>query len=243
MGRTLATTEGLLDTVLGAPEDRRTLTASVARRLRDLIIAGDLPPGTPLRLQALAQRLDVSVMPIREALRLLEAERLVTVSPHRGATVLQLSSDEVEEIYAMRAGLERLAAGIAAERISRESIAALRQQFDAMALAASDEDLDRFRDEDRRFHRTLYAAASRPTLYTRILDLSRSSSRATNLAYGAWRPLTLGLEVHRPILEAVEARDAELVARLTYEHVTEGGARINAAVKEWEASRIVEAAS
>lgn len=232
--------EALLDSALPAPEDRRTLTDSVARRLRDLIIEGHLPPGTPLRLQALASRLGVSVMPVREALRLLEAERLVAVSPHRGATVLQVSSDEVEEIYVMRAALERLAARVAMTRISADAIRSLRSQFEAMAAAAADEDLDRFSVEDRRFHRLLYAAAGREGLYARILDLSQSSLRATNLAYGIWRPLLLGLEAHRPILEAIEAGEPEEVARLTFGHVTEGGARIYAAVRAWEARQALE---
>ena len=242
MANASAAQEALLDSALPAPEDRRTLTDSVARRLRNLIIEGHLPPGTPLRLQALAGRLGVSVMPVREALRLLEAERLVAVSPHRGATVLQVSSDEVEEIYVMRAALERLAARIAMAKIGQDEIRAIRDQFEAMAAAASDEDLDRFGLEDRRFHRLLYAAAGRDGLYARILDLSQSSLRATNLAYGIWRPLLLGLEAHRPILEAIEAQDTEQVARLTFEHVTEGGARIFAAVRAWEERQALESA-
>lgn len=235
--------DALLDQVLGGPEDRRTLPESVAKRLRELIIEGHLPPGTPLRLQPLARRLGVSVMPVREALRALEAERLVAFSPHRGATVLQVSSEEIEEIYAMRAALERLAARIAMERITPEAVTALREQLGVMAAAAAAEDLERFSEEDRHFHRMLYAAAERQSLYARILDLSQSSLRATNLAYGIWRPLMLGLEAHRPILDAIEAGDPELVARLTFEHVTEGGARIYAAVRDWEERQRIQSVS
>jgi DNA-binding GntR family transcriptional regulator len=182
-------------------------------------------------------------MPVREALRLLEAERLVAVSPHRGATVLQVSSDELEEIYVMRAALEQLAARVAVERMGPDTKAALRAQFESMAAAAADENLDTFSVEDRAFHRQLYAAAGRPGLYARILDLSQSSLRATNLAYGIWRPLVLGLEAHRPILEAIEAGDSDEASRLTFEHVTEGAARILGAVRAWEERQALEATS
>lgn len=231
-----ADAEALLDAVIATPESPQTLTVSVTSRLRDLIISGAVPPGTPLPLQALAVRLGVSVMPVREALRVLEAERLVVTRPHRGSRVLQISADEVEEIYAMRVGLERIAAKRAMERILPEEVLALRQQFDVMIEAARAEDLDRFSREDRRFHAMLYLAAGRESLYRKIVDLTQSSTRAVTLAYGIWRPLMLGLDAHRPILEAIEAGDPEPVAQLTYEHVSDGGARIHAAVARWEAS-------
>lgn len=213
---------------------RRTLTSTVADRLRTLIIDGTIPPGSPLRLRALADRLDVSITPIREAIRVLESERLVVTSPHRGATVLQISSDEVEEIYAMRVGLEHLAARRAMERILPNEVLALRDQFELMTVAARSEDLDRFSAEDRRFHQMLYACAGRPALLTKIVDLAQSSLRATKLAYGIWRPLTLGLDAHRPLMEGIEGGDPDRVARMTYEHVREGGSRIRAAVVRWE---------
>ena len=212
----------------------RTLTDTVTSQLRDLIIAGEIPPGTALRLRSLATRLGVSVMPVREALRVLEAERLVVVSPHRGATVLQISANEVEEIYAMRAGLERLAAKRAMERILPQEVLSLSHQFEVMAEAAKADELDRFSLEDRKFHRMLYVVAGRDSLLTKILELTRSGSRAVMLAYGVWRPLVLGLDAHRPIMEAIETGDPDRVAQLTYEHVSEGGARIHAAVARWE---------
>jgi len=230
--------EVLLDPGIVRAENRATLTDSVTSQLRDLIIAGDLPPGTQLRLQSLAMRLGVSVMPIREALRVLEAERLIAAPPHRGASVLQISANEVEEIYAMRVGLERLAAKRAMERILPEEVLVLRQQFEVIAEAAKAEDLDRFSAEDRKFHRMLYAVAGRDSLYQRIVDLTQSATRAVKLAYGIWRPLMLGLDAHRPLMEAIEVGNPDRVAQLTYEHVAEGGARIHAAILRWEETEV-----
>lgn len=226
--------DDLLEAVL-VPTERRTLTGSTVDRLRTLILEGTLPPGTPLRLSAVAARLGVSNMPVREALRTLEAERLVVVIPHRGATVLQISSDAVEEIYAMRAGLERLAARRAMERILPDEVIAIRAQFERMAEVAAAEDLDEFFREDRRLHQMLYACAQRSSLEQRIQELTRSTTRAVKLAYGVWRPLTQAVAAHQPLVDAIAAGDPERVARLTFEHVREGGARIHAAVARWEA--------
>lgn len=228
--------DDLLEAVL-APTERRTLTGSTVDRLRTLILEGTLPPGTPLRLSAVAARLGVSNMPVREALRTLEAERLVVVIPHRGATVLQISSDAVEEIYAMRAGLERLAARRAMERILPDEVIAIRTQFERMAEVAAADDLDEFSREDRRFHQMLYACAQRSSLEQRIQELTSSTTRAVKLAYGVWRPLTQAVAAHQPLVDAIAAGDPERVARLTFEHVRDGGARIHAAVARWETSQ------
>jgi len=83
----------------------RTVKDALVENLRDEIIRGDLVPGQYLRLEEIAPRFDVSTMPVREALRDLEAEGLVTIFPHRGAIVTQLSADELQDIYDIRATL------------------------------------------------------------------------------------------------------------------------------------------
>ena len=91
---TEAAVELNIDEILGCPADAQTLAATIAQRLRALILDGQLRPGTKLRLAPLAASLGVSVMPVREALRRLEAERLVVVRPRRGAVVAELSADD-----------------------------------------------------------------------------------------------------------------------------------------------------
>ena len=83
---------GVIDDLDIAPQPRETLTDAAAGALRALIFSGRLPPGTPLRLNQLAARLGMSVMPVREALRALEADGLVTFRAHYGATVADLSA-------------------------------------------------------------------------------------------------------------------------------------------------------
>ncbi len=121
-----------IEGIIGGPADARTLAATVGQRLRSLILEGQLLPGTVLRLAPLAASLGVSVMPVREALRQLEAEGLVVVAPRRGATVAELSVEDVEEIYTLRIALESLCAGRAAERLTDADLVGLERRFAEM---------------------------------------------------------------------------------------------------------------
>src|SRR5437870_2762975 len=85
---------------------RKSLTSAVAEKLREKIVRGDIREGEQLRQDAIAQEFQVSRIPVREALRQLEAEGVITIVPHRGAVVSLLSCDEIEELFEMRAILE-----------------------------------------------------------------------------------------------------------------------------------------
>src|SRR5690242_1323170 len=85
---------------------RTSLSSAVAEKLREKIVQGDIQEGEQLRQDAIAQEFAVSRIPVREALRQLEAEGLITIVPHRGAVVSLLSCDEIEELFEIRAILE-----------------------------------------------------------------------------------------------------------------------------------------
>ncbi|MBX3031688.1 MAG: GntR family transcriptional regulator [Chloroflexi bacterium] len=216
----------LIDEVELKPHSRETFTDAAATAIRGLILSGQLPPGTPLRLNHLATRLGMSVMPVREALRVLEAERLVTFRAHYGATVTALSVEDVEEAYAVRAALEGLAARDGVRNLTEQVLDEIRAAFERMVQAASSGDRDALVEHDQVFHRTLYQAGGRPERYRRIIELWESTRRATPLVYRAWDPLDLALAAHRPILEAVEARDERAAQRLSRSHTEQAGRRI-----------------
>ena len=134
------------------------MTEAATGILRGLILTGKLPPGTPLRLNQLATRSGMSVMPVREALRALEAERLVTFRAHHGATVTELSAEDVEEAYALREALEGLAARDGVLRTwARTDLATIRGWFARMEEAAGTGDRDELVAYDQEFHRALFA--------------------------------------------------------------------------------------
>src|SRR5512137_1529626 len=103
----------------------QTLEAFVADRLREAILRGDLKPSERLDENAIAAQLEVSRTPVRSALRMLAAESLVEVHPHRGAVVRELTADELEEIYLIRRVLEGNVARLAAPHIDDERLRAM----------------------------------------------------------------------------------------------------------------------
>ncbi len=209
-----------------APQPRETLTEAAASSLRALIVSGQLPPGTPLRLNILAARLGMSVMPVREALRALEAERLVTFRAHHGATVASVSPEDVEEAYAMRAALEGLAARDGVLNLTDEWLEVIRDKFRMMEEDHARGDRDALVAHDQEFHRALYMAGGRPERMRRIVELWEGTRRAVPLIYRSWDPLDVAIDAHRPILAAVEARDARAAAARSRAQTEQAGTRI-----------------
>jgi DNA-binding GntR family transcriptional regulator len=222
----------ILDAALGEPTDRRTLAERVTGRLRELILDGQLPPGQPLRLTHLAHRLGVSVMPVREALRILEAEGLVSFTPRIGARVAEVDEEDVEELYLVRAALEGLAARLAVRNMTETDLQALHEAFDEMAAALARADFAAFSQWDREFHRRQFAASGRPGLVKKILEHWDAGRRIFAITPRTQHSMRAAFEAHRAILEAVDARDPRAAERLTRIHTEQAAERILAALRE-----------
>src|SRR5829696_6589812 len=119
------------------PAHHRTMAEYALQELREAIILGELAPGTPLRLDELARQYDMSISPIREAVRRLEALGLAKHVPHHGAKVLPFDPDELRDLFAVRLALESLAVRQAAERLRPEGAEAARshREIDERLLA------------------------------------------------------------------------------------------------------------
>jgi DNA-binding GntR family transcriptional regulator len=143
----------------------RTREEFVADRLREAILRGDLEPGQRLDENALAKVWRVSRTPVRSAIRVLAAESLVELHPHRGAVVSELSRDELEEVYLIRGMLEGMAARLAAPKIDEERLAVLQTIIVEMENTP---DPDAWMALNNRFHHTIYQAANRPRMLSII---------------------------------------------------------------------------
>ena len=110
----------------------RTMAEYALEQLREAIILGELPAGTPLRLDELARSLGMSISPIREAVRQLEALGLAKHVPHQGASVLDFDVDELRDLFEVRLALESLAVRRAAERFTDEDAETARGHLDAL---------------------------------------------------------------------------------------------------------------
>ena len=221
--------KSILDAALIGSADRQTLAAAVTERLRDLILGGQLPPGQPLRPAHLAPRLGVSVMPVREALRSLRAEGLVSITPRIGAQVADINDEDIEELYLVRGALEGFAARLAVGNLDAAGLMALGEAFDEMVAASAQNDLAAFSRWDREFHRRQFLASDRPSLVNKILERWDASRRV--YAIVPQSSMVPALEAHRAILDAVRNRDERAAERLTRIHTEQALERILAALR------------
>ena len=198
-------------------------TDHVLDAVRTAILAGDLAAGETLRQEDLAERLGVSRMPVREAIKRLHAEGLVEVLPSRRVRVAALSRDEIEDIYDMRAALEPLAVRLAVPRLTR---AQLRDAAYALEAAADEEDAETFGVRNAAFHLSLINACERPRLLNEIASLLDLSDRYQRAALRADEHNAHVRAEHAALLEAARAGDADTAARLTEEHVRGAGVRL-----------------
>jgi DNA-binding GntR family transcriptional regulator len=210
--------------------DRTTLAGAVTDRLRELILDGQLPPGQALRPAHLAPRLGVSVMPVREALRILRAEGLVSITPRIGAHVAEINEEDVEELYLVRGALEGFAARLAVRNLKDSDLETLQEAFDEMAAARERNDPAAFSRWDREFHRRQFATSNRPGLVNRILERWDAGRRVYSLLPRTSMEPTF--EAHRAILEAVRNRDERAAEHLTRIHTEQALGRILASLRE-----------
>jgi len=183
---------------------------TVVDRIRDLIVSGQLKPGDRLRQDELATTFGVSTMPIREALRQLQAEGLVTFQPRRGAAVASLSVSDYEEIYRIREALEILACGWAAEDFDRIPIDDLRTILEEIEKAeAHPEDVYPRLQLVRDFFFTVFEASEKEhvlRILSSLWDLSQQYRRYFS-SIPEIVPQRLGN--YRRVLRACEAKDPD----------------------------------
>lgn len=211
---------------------RKQLRNVVAERMRKAILDGYYKPGEWLRQERIAQELGVSQMPVREALKELEAEGLVEHVPYRGARVSKFSLEDVWDLYTHRAFLEGRAASFSAQNISAEEISRLRRLLKDMQNALAPENVAAYRSMNRNFHEAIVSASRRDYLIRALNQLWAvfPSMMMTNFSATAAQPIpereNLDLEEHRLIIEALEKRDSELAETRAREHILSAGRQL-----------------
>ncbi|MFB9624119.1 GntR family transcriptional regulator [Nonomuraea helvata] len=192
--------------------------------LLDEIRTGRIPGGTALRAGEVARRLGVSVTPVREALRRLEKDRLISYEAHHGATVVDLGDEALAEYYGLRAVVEGLGARLAAEKITPEELAGLRELHAAMADDAAHGRHDRLGDQSRRFHLRIVDIGGPAFLGEHARSVRNSFPVPAEASL--WLDDTqvkAQLEAHEGILAALESGDAETAERIMIDHVRRAG--------------------
>jgi DNA-binding GntR family transcriptional regulator len=171
-----------------------------------------------VRQDALAERLGVSRVPLREALKILEGEGAVTYVPHRGYFVAELSLADLEEVYRIRELLEDEAVRAAVPLLAEPDLDLLAALVDECERAGADGDVAAMTDANRRLHFTLYEASGRPRL-VRLVRILWDATDVYRALYYAEPANRRRVEAeHRAVLAALRRRDAERVVRLLAEH-------------------------
>lgn len=199
---------------------RRPMTAQAAvlQELRRSILEGELKPGTQIVQDAFAERLGLSRVPVREALKILEGEGQVRYAPHRGYFVTELDISELLEIYRIRELLETEVVREAASRVTDEHMARMRAAIDDMAAANEVTDIVALTNANREFHFTLFEASGMPRFARMIRQLWDSSDPYRSLYFNDPTHRDVVDAEHRGILDAARKRDAEGLVRLLNEH-------------------------
>jgi DNA-binding GntR family transcriptional regulator len=203
-----------------AKRETPTLSAEqVCDRIRSSILAGELKPGEKLTEQDLAAEYLVSRTPIREAIRQLEVERLVSRTRFVGVTVAQLKPSEIIELLDIREVLEGLVARRAAKEIKPEQRGRLRKILERMAKAEEAHDVTKYLDAALEFRRTLAECSRSETLIQYVMAIEnrlRLMGNRTALIPGR---MAAAIVEHKKLMKAIEAGDPEAAERLNRERI------------------------
>lgn len=213
----------------------QTAQQAVLAEIRGLITRGEIPPGSPIGQEALAERFGVSRVPVREALKILEGEGHVTYTAHRGYAVTHLEVGDLLEVYRLRALLESDVVSEGVPRIGDEHLQRMRAAMDEMDDAADTKDLVKFGIHNRVFHFTVFE----PSGMTRATRMIRHLWDTTDPYRSLYFVKPLNRETvnseHAQILEACRARDVKLVVRLLDEHRSHAVEDLRARKDSWSA--------
>jgi len=212
---------------------RQSLTSAVADKLRDLIIRGEIPEGAQLRQDAIASQYHVSRIPVREALRQLDAEGLIAIVPNRGAVVPALSPNDIEELFSIRALLE--------PEVLKRSIPRLTEDDFSEAEAVLRKYVSELRRDDHvsswgrlnwQFHSILYGRADQPRFMAIIRNVNNSGERYTRLQLYLTHGIKRANEEHHQILEFCRQRDVTAACKLLRLHIQNAGESLKEALEQ-----------
>lgn len=200
---------------------RMTKVALVYAELKRSIMDGTYPPGSRIVADQVAARLDVSAVPIREALVRLAGEGWIQLNPHVGATVPAFDPTEVLENALIRAALESAATRLATPHLTPAHFKKLRQLLTAMDRAAKSAPAD-YPRLNLEFHLTIVSACPYARMRELIEQVAEKTTRLRTVTFVPYYILASQTE-HRELLAALEARDADQAELISRRHIEEAG--------------------
>lgn len=198
---------------------RRSLHDEVVERLRDFVVEGDLTAGQKIPEKELCERLGISRTPLREALKVLAADGLITLIPNRGAVVRELTRADIEEVFPVMGTLEALAGELACQHITDDELVHIQNVHERMLGHFKADQLTEYFHCNREIHECILAAARNRTLASHCQSLATRLRRArylANISSGRWAE---AMAEHEAMMVALQNRDGEALARMMRSHL------------------------
>jgi DNA-binding GntR family transcriptional regulator len=208
-----------------------TLRDVALKAIRGLIADGTLRPGVRVFEEDLAERLGVSRGPVREALRRFEEQGVIVSYPNRGSFMVELTAEEIQQLYELRAALEAMAVRTVMGRKRPEELRQLSARLTQMRKAAGAKDLRRLLEADLAFHRVLWQAAGNRFLLKTLASLDAQIQVLMSVENRTYGDLGETIKDHEALLQVIRRRDPEVAADVMTRHVLDAGLRTIAAVE------------
>ena len=209
-----------------------SLRSHVFQTIRDNILKGVYKDQEELREVTLGKELGVSRTPVREALRQLELEGLVTIVPNKGAYVRGITRKDVEDIYKIRSVCEGLCVRWAAEHITKEQIEQLEQIIMLSEYHLAKGNLEEMTEFDGQFHEVLYSASQSRIMDHILTDFHKYVLMARRNSVQSRERAMHSVEEHKAILEAIKDKNADLAQELVTKHIIQVMENLNIKYKE-----------
>jgi|SRR5665213_347378 len=210
-----------------------TLPNQIAAYLRDRILSGELREGAQLRQEMLAAEYDVSRVPVREALRQLEAEGLVVSAPHRSAVVSEISISDIAEVFELRALIECELLRLAMPKMHDQHLARA-DELNRIAYATKDvAKVSDWGDLNWQFHSALYIAAERPVTLEVLRQLHQKAHRYLRLHMIVTQGRLRARQDHRRIVELCAEHNLEEGIPFLRDHILDAGRDLTSAVARY----------
>ncbi len=198
---------------------RRSLHDELIDRLRDMIVMGDLKPGTKVPEQSLAEKFGVSRTPLREALKVLASEGLITLTPNKGASISDLTLEDLEEAFPVMAALEALSGELACVHISDQEIAVICRVHNQMVVHYQANEMPEYFRCNQEIHKRILEAAANDTLTNIYRGLSGRVRRARYFANISPRRWAQAVSEHEEIIATLKCRNGAALGQVLKRHL------------------------
>jgi DNA-binding GntR family transcriptional regulator len=216
---------------------RLSIPEVVAESLQQRILSGEFKEGDALIQEALANEYQVSRMPIREALRQLEATGLVVMQMHKGAVVTSVPLEQISELFELRALLECDILARAVPRMKEADLTSARIVLDQLERAYVEGEVGAWGELNWQFHRSLYVAADRVQTMALVQTVNIQTDRYIRLQLLLTNAIEGAEADHRELLRLCAARDVDAAVAFLWEHIREAGANLVRVISESRAAK------